>query len=370
MGNISEIFLWCFFIFSGIQILQYLFLYLKFVLRKEEAIHEIEKPVSVIIAARNEYNNLKKFLPLVLNQKGVDFEVIVIDDCSFDNTEDLLRGWSEKDSRLRYSVVKENKRFEGGKKFAITMGIKAARYENLIFIDADCYPASDEWLKEMASSLLKRNIVLGYGAYERENSLLNFFIRFDTFSIAINYLSFANVGIPYMGVGRNMAYKSFLFFENKGFANHRDLKSGDDDLFINEVGTKNNTSIRFSKKSFTYSIPEKSWGAWVNQKKRHITTAKRYKVIHQILLFILPSSLYLFYGSFFALLILQYELQIVLSIFLSRFIIQQLVYFLGLKKTGELELFAVGVVFDLFYMIFYPAVVIVNVIEKCNEWKR
>ena len=327
-------------------------------------------PVSVVIAARNEEDNLTEFIPKLMEQKGVEFEVIVVDDCSFDHTQDMLRIFQEKYSNFSYSVVKENRRFYGGKKFALTMGIKAAKYENLVFIDADCYPASEYWLAEMANSLQKRNIVLGYGAYEKQSTMLNFFIRFDTFLIAINYMGFAVSKLPYMGVGRNLGYKSFLFFENKGFASHKEMRSGDDDLFINEVATGANTTINFNSNSYTYSIPENTWKDWVNQKKRHISTAKKYRLKHKFLLTILPLSLYSFYGSFFVLLCSQFDWRIVLIIFGVHLIIQQLIYFLGLKKAGELDLFAVGVIFDVFYMIFYPFVVIVNVIEKCNEWKR
>ena len=362
-----------FFLFIGaavIQILHLLIFHSQFLFIKDAVVKESKLKVSLIIAARNELNNLQRFLPQIMKQKGVDYEVIVVDDCSLDGTQDFLRQFEVNHSNFKFTTIKENRKFEGGKKFALTMGIKSAKHENLVFIDADCYPSSEYWLAEMSSSLEKRNLVLGYGAYERKNSFLNFFIRFDTFLIALNYMSYAKLGIAYMGVGRNLAYKSFLFFDNKGFANHQDLRSGDDDLFVNEVSNKNNTIVKLNSQSITYSIPEKTWRDWVIQKKRHLSTAKRYRSIHKILLSILPLSLYLFYGSLFVLTLSDYDTGIVLIIFGIRFLLQQLVYGFGLRKTGELELFAVGVIFDVFYMIFYPLVVIVDVIEKCNEWKR
>ena len=87
----------------------------------------------------------------------------------------------------------------------------------------------------MQSNFLHQTqIILGYGKYISEPGLLNKWIRTDTTYIAMQYLAMAIKGRPYMGVGRNMAYRKSLFFERKGFASHLNLASGDDDLFVNE----------------------------------------------------------------------------------------------------------------------------------------
>src|SRR5690606_6056352 len=134
------------------------------------------------------------------------------------------------------------------KKFAMLVGIKSAKNNHLIFTDADCYPASNNWLAEMAAGFTDENkIVLGYGAYEKQKGFLNTCIRFDAFMIAIQYLSAAIKKSPYMGVGRNLAYTKELFFEEKGFSNHYHINSGDDDLFVNGAATENNTSVCIHK---------------------------------------------------------------------------------------------------------------------------
>ena len=108
-----------------------------------------------------------------------------------------------------------------GKKFALTLGIKAAKHEYLLLTDADCKPTSKNWLSKMAANFSDvKQIVLGYGAYKKEKELLNTMIRFDAFHIAFQYFSFALAGETYMGVGRNLAYKKSVFFNNKGFASH------------------------------------------------------------------------------------------------------------------------------------------------------
>jgi glycosyltransferase involved in cell wall biosynthesis len=232
-------------------------------------------PVSVIICAKNEDENLTEFLPKILTQDyPAGFEVIVVNDCSYDNTENVIDEFAKIFPNLRKANIKEDAYYKHGKKFALLVGIKAAANNRLVLTDADCYPASDQWLKEMALGFgVKKEIVLGYGAYEKQKGLLNKLIRFDAFIIAVQYLSAAIKNKAYMGVGRNLAYNKDTFFNNKGFANHYHVNSGDDDLFVNEAATEQNVAVCVSHNSVTYSKPKTSFRAWRLQKARHITTA-------------------------------------------------------------------------------------------------
>src|SRR5690606_36160253 len=154
-----------------------------------------------------------------------------------------------------------------------------------IFTDADCYPASDEWLGIMVSKFSdKKQLVLGYGAYEKQPGFLNKIIRFETLMTAVQYFSYAKSGNPYMGVGRNLAYTSTLYYENNGFMSHIKVPSGDDDLFVNEAATSENVEICVEPEAFTYSLPKKKKRKWLLQKKRHYSTAKLYKPKHRLLL--------------------------------------------------------------------------------------
>lgn len=114
----------------------------------------------------------------------------------------------------------------------------------------------------------RKTIVLGYGAYEKvKNSFLNKIIRFETMLTATQYFSWAKIGKPYMGVGRNLAYKKEEFFNVRGFMDHMKIRSGDDDLFINQAATKKNTAILYTPESFTFSEPKTTFSSWVYQKE-------------------------------------------------------------------------------------------------------
>jgi glycosyltransferase involved in cell wall biosynthesis len=268
-------------LFTGALVVQlgtYFLIYLRMATYKPAAKKKTRKPVSVIICAKNEEENLKRFLPKVLEQEYPDFEVVVVNDGSTDGTEDLLAEMKVRYNHLRYTSIPLNEKFKHGKKLAVTIGIKAATHDHLVMTDADCYPASDQWLQIMASHLAgKKEIVLGYGGYERRKGLLNALIRYETVVTAIQYFSRAIAGKPYMGVGRNLAYKKELFFKNKGFANHYHLASGDDDLFVNQHATRENTAWVIQKEAHTISRPEITFRNWIHQKKRHLSAGNKYR---------------------------------------------------------------------------------------------
>jgi glycosyltransferase involved in cell wall biosynthesis len=300
---------------------------------------QLNSPLSVIICAKNEVQNLKKNLSSILNQNYPNFEVIVVNDCSNDGTEWYLRDLSLDYKNLKIVTINDHPRFKHGKKFAVTMGIKAAQNENLVFTDADCFPESEHWL-----SLMQRNfdnqtdIVLGYSPYEIKGGFLNKFIRFETFYTAINYLSYALRGIPYMGVGRNLAYKKSLFFKGKGFASHMHILSGDDDLFVNQNANNFNTKIEIHPDSHMWSEPKKTIGSYFSQKLRHQGAGKAYKNRHKKMLTLNVFSGVLFYLLFVGIILINGPCWLIISVFFIRLISQIFVYIPVLKKLKSIDL--------------------------------
>jgi glycosyltransferase involved in cell wall biosynthesis len=238
---------------------------------------ESKLPVSIIIAARNERKNLEKNLPAILNQKYPDFEVIVVNDGSHDGTKDLLKEWNEKYDKLKVVTLEIDERFQKGKKFALTMGIKAASHEHLLFTDADCIPASENWISGIASNFGSKEIVLGVSPLNARKSILGSIINYETFHTSLQYLTYSIKGNTYMGVGRNLAYTKDLFFKNKGFASHQHIMSGDDDLFVQEASSKTNTAVCLESDTFMVSEAPASFKAWIHQKLRHLSTGKEYQ---------------------------------------------------------------------------------------------
>lgn len=291
-------------------------------------------PLSVIICARNEEENLRQHLPHILSQDYPAFEVILVNDFSEDDTKWLLRDLCVQHPNLKVVEIAEHVRLKHGKKFAVTLGIKAAQYEHLVFTDADCVPQSNQWLKHMGAAFDGgEEIVLGYSPYVKKPGLLNALIRFETFHTAMSYLSYALRGNAYMGVGRNLAYTKSLFFRGKGFAAHMHIASGDDDLFVNQNATPHNTVICIHPEAQVWSEPKTTFSAYGRQKTRHAGASKAYKASHRRMLATQLVSALLFY--LFALLTVAVYPQywyIVAGMYLLRLLLQLLIYYPILKK--------------------------------------
>ncbi|OFY23652.1 MAG: hypothetical protein A2W98_13265 [Bacteroidetes bacterium GWF2_33_38] len=364
--------LWTFVFFTLIQLYFYLVKYLRFVIFKPKRYAEHKEPVSVIICAKNEVENLKKNLHLILTQNYPDFEVIVVNDCSSDSTEMFLAEMKAKYSNLRVTTIIEDERFPHGKKLALTIGIKGAKNEILLMTDADCHPKSQNWIANIQRNFTPEiDIVLGFGRYSQHSGFVNSLIRFDTLLIALQYFSYALARVPYMGVGRNLAYRKSLFFKHKGFASHIKYLSGDDDLFINEAATKSNTAIEFSLDSHTISEPKKTLNEWFVQKRRHLSTGESYKFKHKFLLGLEYISRIFFFLMLIVLIITQINIiGITLSIFLFKTILQLIIIKLAMKRLNEKDLLLTSPAFDIFLPLLNFGLVISNYfISKKNRWK-
>lgn len=358
-------------VITFLQLFYYLFFFLRLAIFKNKARNISQThPVSVIICSRDEAANLVKNLPGALVQKySTTHEVIVVNDNSLDESKYILEEYQKTFKQLHLIELKQEARFIPGKKFPLSIGIKTAKYEIVLLTDADCVPASEYWLEKMQEGYKDGiEIVLGYGALHKKKGFFNKMVRWETFHTALQYLSYAESGMAYMGVGRNLSYKKSVFFRHKGFSAHNHVPGGDDDLFINKASTKSNTAIVIDKDAFTLSEPPTSLKQWFRQKNRHYTTSKYYKGIHKFLLGLYAFSLFLFYPLFIASLFL-FDWKIVLGVFAIRLIIQAIIIYKTTKKLDEKDLFPWFVFFDV-WMFFYYLIFASALLKKPKKtWK-
>lgn len=319
-------------------------------------------PISVVICAYNEGYNLKRFLPIILEQVYDNYEVIVVNDRSTDDSEALLTAFQQQYSHLRVLHLKDFERTVRSKKFALTKGLEAATHEVVLLTDGDCYPASKQWVAQMAKMIDgQKAIGLGYMPADKRTGFLNLFIRYDKVYNTIQYFSFALLGIPYMGVGGNLIYKRDLFFKVQGFNQHQHLISGDDDLFISAVSNRHNTDVQLHPDSFIYCEPQPSWQRFYNQKTRHLSTSWLYKWYHKLLLGVLAQSHFWLYVTFAMLLIFQIHPLWALGGFALRWAVMGVQFYKITHRLQERDLqkwlFLMDVLYIVFYVVFASALV-------------
>ncbi len=352
-----------------IQMYYYLHYYLRVHNYKKTNVKPDLDPVSVIICAKNEADNLRKNLPGILEQFYPEFQVIVVNDGSKDDTPMVLAEFQQKYKHLYVTNIEHTHPYPHAKKLAQTIGIKAARHDQLLFIDADCRPVSPNWISHIQSNfLMKNDIILGYGAYEKEGKLVNKFIRTDTLTIAQQYFSFALRNNPFMGIGRNLAYRKSLFFNHKGFAKQLHLQSGDDDLFINQAATPLNTAVELHPESITISEPMHTFGDWFHQKRRHLTTGNFYRRKHRFMIGLEILARFYYYVSIIVLLSFWRFAGYLIILALIRLVTRQWIFKLTMKRLNEKGIWLFYLVYDFIMPIITGLLMLRNRLKKNKKF--
>ena len=363
-----------FYIFLGSTAVQFMFWFFRFsrlVFMKEKRSQKpaLNEPVSVVVCARNELQNLKNLLPRLYEQDYDNFEIIVVNDRSGDGTYDFLREEEQGNSLLEVVNIESTPDHIQEKKYALMLGIKKAKNDIVLLTDADCYPNTRFWIKTMASGFEENiKIVLGFSQYERKKGLLNKLIRFETLYTAIQYVSAALGRSPYMGVGRNLAYRKSFFLEKNGFSGYEKVIGGDDDLFVNKNGNKSNTKVVVGKDALVISYPKTKWRDFYRQKKRHLSVGKLYKGGNKTSLGILSLSHILFWFSFITLAVMSREPVWLMWGLLIRAAFLLVTFVPASKKLGDRVNFWNLVILDIIYVIYYSFTGIPALFSKKVKW--
>ncbi|MEN9699364.1 MAG: hypothetical protein RLZZ301_562 [Bacteroidota bacterium] len=361
----------CFAFVAAIQLVYVFFIYARMAFYKRQESPETTAlpPISIIIAARNESDNLYDNLPSILCQDYPEFEVIVVNNQSIDDSSWILTAFARQFPNLRVVELSKNPHIRLGKKLPITLAVKAAKYDHFLLTDADCKPHSNQWIRKMASHYSRsKQIVIGYSPYTRVKGFLNRLIRFDNAWTGVNYNAMALADLPYKAVGRNLAYTKDVFHSVNGFRSHYALTPGDDDLFIQEAAKRKNYSIQLDPDSFCSSPAADSWSGWIRQKAKHYATSARYRFIKKLLLGIYPLSLILMWFCFLPLLFNRDFALFGASIFAVVLLIKW--WFQGrclyqLKETSFVRFFPF---WDLFYSLLLPVLYYISERQKYYRW--
>jgi glycosyltransferase involved in cell wall biosynthesis len=363
-----------FYVFVAITVFQiawHLGILGKFAFAKPQAITAKKIPVSVIVCIKNNIEEAQRLIPALAAQQYPDFEIVLVDNASGDETIDVLEGFEKQYRNVKLVKVENNEAFWANKKYALTLGIKAASKDYLLFIDINCMPASDEWIASMVSQFtLSKTIVLGYSAIEKKkNSFLNKLIRFDGLLAATHYFSWAKMGRPYTGNGRNLAYKKDEFFNRNGYINHIKIRVGEDALFINEAATKKNTAICYTPQSITLREGKKTFKAWVKDKRKRLFTARFFKPFDKLQLKVYYMLQLLFFILAIGLAILQYNWMFLVPVIVVRYIITWVTLAQSAKRLNEKDAVYYYPVMEIMLIFTQLYAYIANIFSKPVHWK-
>lgn len=355
----------------AVSLFYQLFFFARLVGYREPAGTAGEEPgVSVVVAAHNERENLRVLLPLLLGQRYGRYEIIVVDDRSGDGGDEYLRDQAGRHEKLRPLRIDETPPGVAPKKYAVSLGIGAAIHDIILLTDADCRPRSPDWIGLMAGRIRgNKEIVLGYSPYQAEPGLLNWLIRYETFYTAVQYVSFALAGVPYMGVGRNLAYRKSVFTAHGGFRSHQHVVGGDDDLFVGETATRHNVALSLDPAAGVESVPKRTLRAWLRQKKRHLAAGKRYRLRNKVLLGGLPLAQGVFWAAGTTLVCLQSFSPYVAAGFLVRMLVQVVLLSRAAAVIDASIRWYLLPAFDFLYTLYYSFIGVTALFSKRIRWQ-
>ena len=368
-----EIIFWVFVASAGIQFLFYAIVSIVLSAYKKptQNTKDIIPGVSVVISAKNELENLKKLIPLLLKQQFDVFEIILVDDKSSDETYDYAINLDHQEAKVKLVRIDSTPDHINNKKYALTLGIRAAKYDHILFTDADCFPESEFWIKEMSLGFTsdKKKFAIGYSQYFRAKGLLNTFIKYETMLTALQYFGIGLLGNPYMGVGRNMAYRKSFFLDNNGFGKHQGIVGGDDDLFVNRYAKRKNTSFVLSPEATNYSNPKIKLSEFILQKTRHLSVGKHYRGTDKLVLGMLSISKIIFWISFIAAIVSVFQTYFVLGGFLLVMVSLLTALLVLKKKTGDKSSIWMLPFLDIIFIFYYISMALKVLLTKKVRWK-
>lgn len=326
-------------------------------------------PVSVVICARNEARSLEELIPILMDQDHAEFEVVVVNDRSEDDTAEILQWIKPRFERLRIVTIQADEKFSYGKKIALGVGIRAAKHPRVLLTDADCRPPGRDWISCMCAGFASgKQIVIGHSPCGPGAGLTALLERYDGMSKAMQYVSFALAGFPYMGVGRNLGYTTELFYASRKPKNHHHLMSGDDDLFINEVARARNTTAVIDPRSHMTTRPTTDLLTWWMRKRRHYTTARYYRFGHQVLLTLLPLARLVFWLSVVWLAVIGRMREALLGVGAELVLFQPVTIAAFTKlKAGSIKWFALPLEWT--FLLLDPVIYVSTLISKPRRWK-
>lgn len=304
-----------------------------------------DKSITILVVFKNASLYIKGCVTGLLSQNDVQ-EVLLVND--FSNDESANFAGSIQASNLRLIQASED---GPGKKRALQDGIQNIQTDIILLTDVDCQPASNLWAKIMNNHIKDHiEIVLGYSPVTQTSSFLNYFIRFETWMTALQYMSYALAKIPYMGVGRNMAYRLSIA---KDFDHDFSILSGDDDLFVSAKANSENTGICLDPNTFVYTQAKQSYADFYRQKRRHMTTSHHYRLMHKISLALFSISQMFVIPLAVILGIMNYKSTHVFTILIIYMFVKWALSFPLLKKFKEENLFCIFPILDISLSLYY-----------------
>lgn len=324
--------------------------------------------ISLLLYTKNNEKLLKKQLPVFLKQKHKNYEIVLINHASTDASLEIMENFQKKNPTIKIIDVKNNETFWASKKYALTLGIKAAKHEQLVLSSIDYEPQSTSWLQYMAGASMQKPLVIGFKNFNQTKR--NFFYRFFDFMHIIKNYTFGKIGLHFNGSSANVSYTKTLFFSTNGFVRHMNIPFGETKLFTNEIAKKSNTTFCLHPDAEVAHVQKPSFKFWFREQRKNELILRRCKIVAQLsngvlflcrLTFFSLASILLIFGA--------PKIQFASAVLISvRFLIQYISFGIVAKKLNALKLIIALPLFELWHLATQFIIFISSLKSKRLYW--
>lgn len=235
--------------------------------------------VSIVVACHDNAYELEHNLPALLEQQYPCFEVIVVDESSTDDTDEVLKQLKSRYPNLYTTFIPESSHYLSRRKLALTVGVKAAKYEWIVFADATNKPIDDQWLATFASQCCKgKDIVMGYANYNDEAKA---YYRFRQLVVATRNLRRAQRSVAYASGGNTIAIRRSVFMGANGFLKDLTYLRGEYDFLVNEYANADNVGVAIGTKMEKGAPSKRSWindNLFYMETRRHLSRSTKWRI--------------------------------------------------------------------------------------------
>jgi glycosyltransferase involved in cell wall biosynthesis len=357
--------------FLLLQLIYYVFVYGKVSRYRLPEENYNFPPVSVVLVTKDEQENLKERLPVILEQQYPDFEVVIVNNASSDETEFVLKVFQKIYPQLKVvNLYSEAPNKFLGKKYPLSIGIKSAKNDCVLLTNVNCVPNSLFWIMNMVRGLSQtRNTIIGFNFYEREKTLFNSLVQYDTIINAINYGGMALLGNPYKATGDNIIISREEFFNSGSFLSLYNVACGDMELYVNRITKGKKTSVILNEEAYIKTETPQSFSLWCRYKKRNIKTAYYYKFLDKLLVAIPSWTTLFFYATFVTLFLLNFPWQWILTGCILKFAIQIIFFQNASKVLMKNNLCIFAPLFEIFFLVFNTIMGISVLFSRKDRWE-
>ena len=361
-------------VFGVLFLLRLLHLFLftgRVLFRKKVDNNEAEKkPLSLILTIRNEEENLKNNLPKILSLENIDFEMVVVDDFSQDNSYLILGLLKDRYKRLTISALNQETKFST--KLALNIAIKATNNKWILTVPVSLAEVAAEWLDYISQATNnEKNVVIGYSTVARSKGFYNRLTRIENYFSYLKSTGYILNGIPFVYSVENVAFQKEKYFEIGGFGQKVTEHYANLELVINSFIRKKTTAVLFNKESSIRKTEVVKRADYFDLLKKSIRIESHLSSSKRVILFLIEFGKLLFLPIAAFVIVLLPELWIILA-GLMGFIFTPYLFIIKItqNRLNERKIFIPSLVYDLlmpYYKLFFRWHF--NRRSRKNRWK-